>query len=178
MEKKEDHSLEVLLTAEQITAKVNILGETISRDYADAYEIVLVAVLRGSVYFTVDLSRQLSVPFILDFIGISSYGGSSSGVVRITKDLDVNIAQKHVLLVEDIVDTGLTLNYLLKNLIIRNPLSLKVCTFLDMPGRRIVDVPADYKGFELPDVFVVGYGLDYHERYRNLPYVAKKNLEG
>ncbi len=178
MEKKEDHSLEVLLTAEQITAKVNILGETISRDYADAHEIVLVAVLRGSVYFTVDLSRQLSVPFILDFIGISSYGGSSSGVVRITKDLDVNIAQKHVLLVEDIVDTGLTLNYLLKNLIIRNPLSLKVCTFLDMPGRRIVDVPADYKGFELPDVFVVGYGLDYHERYRNLPYVAKKNLEG
>lgn len=177
MEHKEDQSLEVLQTEEQIKEKVIYLGEAISCDYADADEIVLVAVLRGSVYFAVDLSRQFSIPFILDFIGISSYGGSSSGIVRITKDLDVNIAQKHVLLVEDIVDTGLTLNYLLKNLIIRNPLSLKVCAFLDMPGRRIVDVPVDYKGFELPDVFVVGYGLDYHERYRNLPYVAKKNLE-
>ncbi len=177
MEKHEDQSLEVLQTEEQIKKKVAILGESISRDYADVDELVLVAVLRGSVYFTVDLSRHLSIPFILDFIGISSYGGGSSGIVRITKDLDVNIAHKHVLMVEDIVDTGLTLNYLLKNLIIRNPVSLKVCTFLDMPGRRIVDVPVDYKGFELPDVFVVGYGLDYHERYRNLLYVAKKDLE-
>ncbi|RJX27327.1 MAG: hypoxanthine phosphoribosyltransferase [Dethiobacter sp.] len=169
-----ERNLEVLLTEEQISKKVSFLGELISRDYAGAKELVLVAVLRGSVYFAVDLSRQLSIPFILDFIGISSYAGKTDplGIVRITKDLDTNIARKNVLLVEDIVDTGLTLNYLLKNLRTRNPLSLRVCTFLDMPARRIVDVPVDYRGFEMPDVFVVGYGLDYQECYRNLKEIA------
>jgi len=116
----------------------------------------------------------LSIPFTLDFIGISSYGATAYplGVVRITKDLDFSITHKHVFLVEDIVDTGLTLNYLIKNLKTRNPQSLRVCTFLDLPGRRIVDVPVDYRGFEIPDCFVVGYGLDYQERYRNLEEVA------
>lgn len=171
---QEGYTLETLLTEDEVTLKVQELGEIISRDYASAGEVVLVAVLRGSVYFAVDLSRRLNVPFALDFIGITSYGGSSDplGIVRITKDLDMNIAQKNILLVEDIVDTGLTLNYLLKNLRTRNPRSLRVCTFLDMPARRIVDVPVDYRGFEMPDVFVVGYGLDYKERYRNLSYVA------
>lgn len=174
MEKEEGHKLEVLLTERQIEEKVSLLGKIISQDYARVKDFVLVAVLRGSVYFAVDLSRHLSIPFILDFIGISSYGGNLDplGVVRITKDLDMNISRKNVLLVEDIVDTGLTLNYLLKNLRIRNPLSLRVCTLLDMPGRRIVDVPVDYKGFEMSDAIVVGYGLDYHERYRNLKMIA------
>jgi hypoxanthine phosphoribosyltransferase len=169
-----EQNLEVLLTEEQIFSKVSSLGQLISRDYAGSGELVLVAVLRGSVYFAVDLSRRLSIPFILDFIGISSYAGKTDplGIVRITKDLDTNIARKNVLLVEDIVDTGLTLNYLLKNLRTRNPLSLRVCAFLDMPARRIVDVPVDYRGFEMPDVYVVGYGLDHQERYRNLKEVA------
>lgn len=168
------HKLEVLVTEEQISEKVSSLGELISRDYAERGELILVAVLRGSVYFAVDLTRCLTIPFVLDFIGISSYAGKADpfGIVRITKDLDINIASRHVLLVEDIVDTGLTLNYLLKNLRTRNPLSLRVCAFLDMPARRIVDVPVDYRGFELPDIHVVGYGLDYQERYRNLKKIA------
>lgn len=171
---EEEHQLEILLTKEQIQQRVAELGKKISSDYAGVEELIMVAVLRGSVYFAVDLSRRLSIPFSLDFIGISSYGATAYplGIVRITKDLDFSIAQKHVFLVEDIVDTGLTLNYLIKNLKTRNPQSLRVCTFLDLPGRRIVDVPVDYRGFEIPDCFVVGYGLDYHERYRNLEEVA------
>ncbi len=174
MEYPQDHSLEILLSEEEIIARVNRLGEEISRDYANVDDLVLVSVLRGSVYFVVDLSRCLTVPFTLDFIGINKYGNTkdSMGIVRITKDLDVNISGKNVLLLEDIVDTGLTLNYLLKNLRTRNPLSIRVCIFLDMPGRRIVDVPVDYRGVEMQDVFVVGYGLDYQERYRNLKYIA------
>ena len=175
MEFEQDHSLEVLLTEEEISTQVRRLGEEISRDYAGVDDLVIVTVLRGSVYFAVDLTRCLSVPFTLDFIGINKYGNQSDslgGIVRITKDLDVNIAGKNVLLLEDIVDTGLTLNYLLKNLRTRNPLSLRVCIFVDMPARRIVDVPVDYRGVEMQDVFVVGYGLDYHERYRNLQYIA------
>ncbi len=170
----QDHSLEILLSEEEIIGQVCRLGEEISRDYASVDDLVLVAVLRGSVYFAVDLSRFLTVPFTLDFIGINKYGNTkeSMGIVRITKDLDVNISGKNVLLLEDIVDTGLTLNYLLKNLRTRNPLSMRVCIFLDMPGRRIVDVPVDYRGVEMQDVFVVGYGLDYQERYRNLKYIA------
>ncbi len=174
MEYSQDHSLEILLSEEEIIARVSRLGEEISRDYANVDDLVLVSVLRGSVYFVVDLSRCLTVPFTLDFIGINKYGNTkdSMGIVRITKDLDVNISGKNVLLLEDIVDTGLTLNYLLKNLRTRNPLSIRVCIFLDMPGRRIVDVPVDYRGVEMQDVFVVGYGLDYQERYRNLKYIA------
>jgi len=126
--------------------------------------------LRGSVYFAVDLSRQITVPFVLDFIGISSYSQETAplGIVRITKDLDVNIAGKEVLIIEDIVDTGLSLNYLLRNLKTRHPAGLRVCSLLNVPARRIATVPVDYQGFELPNVFAVGYGLDYHERYRNL----------
>ena len=174
MSDEEAGRLEILLTREQIQQRVLELGEKISNDYSGVEELVIVAVLRGSVYFAVDLSRRLSIPFTLDFIGISSYGGTSYplGIVRITKDLDINILQKHVLLVEDIVDTGLTLNYLLKNLKTRNPKSIRICTFLDLPGRRIVDIPVDYRGFEIPDLFVVGYGLDFQERYRNLEVVA------
>ncbi len=174
MEYSQDNSLEILLSEEEIIARVSRLGEEISRDYANVDDLVLVSVLRGSVYFVVDLSRCLTVPFTLDFIGINKYGNTkdSMGIVRITKDLDVNISGKNVLLLEDIVDTGLTLNYLLKNLRTRNPLSIRVCIFLDMPGRRIVDVPVDYRGVEMQDVFVVGYGLDYQERYRNLKYIA------
>ncbi len=174
MPDEEGYQLEILLSKEQIDRRVAELGEQISRDYAGAGELIIIAVLRGSVYFAVDLSRKLRIPFNLDFIGISSYGGVSYplGIVRITKDLDFNIEQKQVLLVEDIVDTGLTLNYLIKNLRTRNPQSLRICTFLDLPERRIVDIPVDYRGFEIPDCSVVGYGLDYQERYRNLEVVA------
>jgi hypoxanthine phosphoribosyltransferase len=174
MPSEEGYRLEILLTKEQIYQRVAELGEQISRDYAGAGELIIIAVLRGSVYFAVDLSRRLKIPFNLDFIGISSYGGTAYplGIVRITKDLDFNIEQRNVILVEDIVDTGLTLNYLIKNLKTRNPQSLRVCTFLDLPERRIVDVPVDYRGFEIPDCSVVGYGLDFQERYRNLEVVA------
>ena len=170
---------EVFLSSEQILQRVEVLGEIISQDYRGVDELVIVSVLRGSVYFTVDLSRRISIPLVLDFIGISSYGASNYplGNVRITKDLDIDISQKHVLLIEDIVDTGLTLNYLLKNLRMRNPQSLRVCTFLDQPGRRIVEVPVDYKGFEIPDIVPVGYGVDYHGRCRNLMSVAAVKKE-
>ena len=175
MKQANEHRLKILLTREQIQTRVAQLGEEITRDYDGAGELVLATVLRGSVYFSVDLSRKLDLPFILDFIGISSYGRGTApeGIVRITKDLEHNIANKNVLLVENIVDTGLTLNYLMRNLKTRNPSSLRVCAFLDMPARRIVNIPVDYCGFSLPDLFVVGYGLDYHERYRNLEVVAE-----
>ncbi|MBS3977573.1 MAG: hypoxanthine phosphoribosyltransferase [Syntrophomonadaceae bacterium] len=163
------HRLEPLLSQEEIQAQIFRLGRTISQDYAGK-EPILVCVLRGSVYFAVDLSRQLTIPFVLDFISISSYGKGSGplGIVRITKDLDVNIAGKEVLIIEDIVDTGLSLNYLLRNLKSREPAGLRVCSLLNVPARRIAAVPVDYQGFELPNVYAVGYGLDYHERYRNL----------
>lgn len=163
------YRLEKLFSHSQIGARIDELGRTISRDYAGS-DLVLVCVLRGSVYFAVDLTRRLSIPFTLDFIGISSYGQETNplGIVRITKDLDTSITGKQVLIAEDIVDTGLSLNYLLHNLKTRRPAGLRVCTLLHVPARRLVEVPIDYQGFELPDVFAVGYGLDYHERYRNL----------
>ena len=177
IKRKDDNvgeKLKVILTEDEINAKVTEMGRVLSEDYRGKNP-VLISVLRGSVYFTVDLSRQLSTPFILDFISISRYGGNGNpfGIVRITKDLDVNIASRDVLVMEDIVDTGLSLNYLLRNLKTRDPASLKVCTFLNVEDRRIVDVPVDYKGFDLPDIFVVGYGLDYNEEYRNLKYIAE-----
>src|SRR5512136_2583873 len=146
---------EVLFSADQITARVHELGEAISRDYAGR-----------------DLVRAISIPIAVDFIAISSYGPSSkaSGVVRIVKDLEEEIAGRDLLVVEDIVDTGLTLGYLLRILRERGPASLKVCTLLDRNVRRIVEPPVAYRGFEVPDKFVVGYGLDYHQRYRNLPF--------
>jgi len=162
---------EVLFSADQITARVRELGEAISRDYAGR-DLVLAGVLRGAAFFLIDLARAISIP--VDFIAISSYGPSSkaSGVVRIVKDLEEEIAGRDLLVVEDIVDTGLTLGYLLRILRERGPSSLKVCTLLDRNVRRIVDPPIAYRGFVVPDKFVVGYGLDYHQRYRNLSFIA------
>ncbi|TYT24122.1 hypoxanthine phosphoribosyltransferase [Dictyoglomus thermophilum] len=163
----------VLFTKEEIEKRIKELGEEISKDYKDK-DLVLACILKGAVYFAVDLTRNLSIPFVLDFISILSYGSSreSQGIVRIIKDLDVNIYKKDLLIVEDIVDTGLTLSYLIKNLQAKSPSSIKVCTLLDCPGRRIIDITVDYKGFEIPNYYVIGYGLDYKEKYRNLPYIA------
>jgi len=157
----------LLISREDINKKIEELGRRISEDYLGK-EPILVCILKGAVYFAIDLTRHLTIPFVIDFMSISKYSGSSSGIVRITKDLDVDIYEKDVIVIEDIVDTGLTLGYLLRNLRARSPSSLKVCTLLDCPSRRIVDIPVEYRGFEIPDVFVVGYGLDYRERYRNL----------
>ena len=166
--------LKIILTQEEIEEKINELGKTISHDYAGK-ELVLVGVLRGSVYFLVDLTRKMHIPFAVDFISISSYREQSeaAGVVRITKDLDLSISGKDVLILEDIVDTGLSLGYLIRNLKTRNPASLKVCTLVNVEARRIVEVPVEYKGFDLPNIFVVGYGLDYKEKYRNLQFIAE-----
>jgi len=171
-----ERKLDIVISQEEIENKLKEMGNTISRDYKGK-DLVLISVLRGSVYFAVDLSRNLSIPFSLDFISISRYGEKTdtAGIVRITKDLDLNVSNKHVLVIEDIVDTGLSLSYLIRNLETRNPASIKVCTMLNIKARRIVNVPLDYKGFDLPDIFVVGYGLDYNEGYRNLPYIAEFN---
>jgi len=165
---------EVLLTEEQIAAKVAELGRRISVDYADR-SLTLVSVLKGSLPFMADLMRQISLPLRIDLMEVSSYGGTateSSGLVRIMKDLSASIAGEDVLLVEDIIDTGLTLNYLVRYLRGKAPASLKICTLLDKPARRLVEIPVDYRGFAIPDQFVVGYGLDYGERYRNLRFVG------
>ncbi len=164
---------EILLSEERIAIRVRELGETITRDYAGR-EIHLVGVLKGAVVFAADLMRRLDLPVRLDFIAVSSYGASSrsSGAVRLLKDLDENPAGRHLLLVEDIIDTGLTLQYLLATLQARGPASLRVCAFLDKPARRKVEINADYVGFQVPDQFIVGYGLDYAGRYRHLPYVG------
>jgi hypoxanthine phosphoribosyltransferase len=164
---------EVLFTPEQIQARIAALGEEISRDYRDR-EVVLVCVLRGAVVFLSDLLRALRVPASVDFMAISSYGSDtrSTGVVRILKDLDDSVESKHVLVVEDIVDTGLTLNYLLDNLCHRNAASVRVCALLDKPARRRAEAQLDYVGFTVPDAFVVGYGLDCAQRYRGLPFVG------
>ncbi len=164
---------EVLFSAEQIAGRIQALGEAISRDYTGR-DLVLAGVLRGAAFFLVDLARALTIPVTIDFIAISSYGPSSqaAGVVRIVKDLEEEIAGRDLLVVEDIVDTGLTLGYLLRILRARCPASLQVCTLLDRAVRRIVDHPIAYRGFEVPDTFVVGYGLDYRQQYRNLPYIA------
>lgn len=169
-----EDQLKILLTQEEIEEKIAELGKIISRDFAGK-ELIIVGVLRGSVYFLVDLSRRMHIPFTVDFISISHYSdqSDSAGVVRITKDLDLSITGKHILIVEDIVDTGLSLGYLLRNLKTRNPADLKVCTLLNVEARRIVEVPVDYKGFDLPNIFVVGYGLDYNEKYRNLQFIAE-----
>ena len=161
--------LEELISNDEIQDRAKELAEEIERDY-QGREIVVVCVLKGAFIFTADLIRYLSLPSQVEFLAVSSYGSStkSSGVIKIIKDLDVNIRGKDVLLVEDIVDTGLTLNYLKENLKSRGPESLKICTLLDKPDRREVDIHADYVGFVIDDYFVVGYGLDYCENYRNL----------
>jgi hypoxanthine phosphoribosyltransferase len=163
----------VLLTSEQIQRRVAELGAQISRDY-EGKDPVLVGVLVGSAVFTADLLRAITIPCFLDFVAISSYGkeSRSSGVVRIVKDLDDTVESRHVVIIEDIVDTGLTLNYLLEMMRQRNVASVRTCALLDKPSRRLTNVTCDYKGFEVPDEFVVGYGLDFAHRYRNLPYVG------
>ena len=160
----------VLIDAEQIQTRVAELGRQISLDYVGT-QPVLVGVLKGVLCFMADLMRQISLPMSMEYMSISHFTGESEGV-KITKDLDSAIKHKHVLMVEDIVDTGMTLNYLLNYLGTRKPASLKVCTLLDKRVRRLVDVPLDYVGFEIPDEFVVGYGLDYVEKYRNLPFIG------
>ena len=164
---------EVLVTAEELQKRVAELGEQISRDYAGR-PLLLVGVLKGAVFFLSDLMRFIDIPVEVDFMAVASYGSAtdSSGVVRILKDLDAAIEDRDVLIVEDIVDSGLTLQYLLRNLGSRNPRTLEVCALLTKPERRKVDLPTRYIGFEIPDRFVVGYGLDYAERHRNLPFVA------
>jgi hypoxanthine phosphoribosyltransferase len=165
---------EVLLTEEQIQAKVAELGQRISIDYAGK-ELTLVSVLKGSLPFMADLMRRIALPLRIDLMEVSSYGGTStesSGLVRILKDLSAPIEGRDVLLVEDIIDTGLTLNYLMRYLRGKNPSSIKICSLLDKPARRLVDIPLDYVGFEIPDAFVVGYGLDFGEVYRNLRFVG------
>ena len=171
----------VLFTEEAIQGRVRELGKQISADY-EGKDLVLVGILRGATVFLADLSRNLSIPVSIDFVAISSYGTGavSSGVVRILKDLEEAVESRHVLLVEDIVDSGLTLQYLMDNLRSRNVASLRVCTLLDKPSRRQVPVELDYVGFQVPDEFLVGYGLDYSQRYRNLPYIAvlKRDIYG
>lgn len=169
---KED-ILKVLLSEDDIAARVAEIGAQISRDYAGK-RLVMVSVLKGSVVFMADLMRAVTVPAEIDFMCVSSYGSGvkTSGVVKIIKDLDNDLAGMDLLLVEDILDSGMTLEYIKKLLLGRNPNSIKICTLLDKPERRKADVVADYKGFEVPDEFVVGYGLDYAEKYRNLPYIG------
>jgi len=164
---------EVLFSTEALAARVRELGAEISADYAGK-EILMVGVLRGAIVFMADLARAISRPVTIDFIAVTSYGAStqSSGVVRILKDLDEEVEGRHVLIVEDIIDSGLTLKYLYENIKSRKPASVRICTLLNKPSRRQAEVPVDYNGFTIPDYFVVGYGLDYAEKYRNLPYVG------
>ena len=163
----------ILIDEEKIMKRVAEMGTEITRDY-QGKELVVICILRGGVIFMSDLVKQIKLPLFMDFMAVSSYGMStkSSGVVRILKDLNEDIEGKDVLIVEDIVDTGLTLHYLVDYIKSRKPKSVKVCCFLDKPSRRKVDVRADYVGFEIPDEFVIGYGLDYAQKYRNLPYVS------
>ena len=165
---------EILLTEEQISTRVAELGSRISADY-QGRTLTLVSVLKGSLPFMADLMRAIDLPLRIDLMEVSSYGGAtteSSGLVRILKDLSASIAGEDVLIVEDIIDTGLTLNYLISYLRGKNPATLRICTLLDKPARRLVEIPVDYIGFQIPDQFVIGYGLDYGEVYRNLRYVG------
>ncbi|HOA34891.1 MAG TPA: hypoxanthine phosphoribosyltransferase [Bacillota bacterium] len=173
-----DEKLKLLLGGEEIAGRVAELAELISAEY-EGRKVLLICVLKGAVIFASDLMRRLKIPVEIDFIAVSSYGSdtASSGVVRILKDLDRSIKGKDVLIVEDIVDTGLTLNYLRKNLLSRQPRSLRVVTLLDKPARRRVEFTPDYCGFEIPDYFVVGYGLDFNEDYRHLAGIYVLNTE-
>lgn len=170
--------IEVLIDEKTVDARIQELGEQISRDYAGK-EVHLICVLKGSVFFICELAKRITVPVTLDFMSVSSYGAGtkSSGVVKIVKDLDEPIEGKDVIVIEDIVDSGNTLSYLLEMLGDRKPKSLRLCTLLDKPERRVKDVKVDYTGFQIPDEFVIGYGLDYDQRYRNLPYVGIVKFE-
>lgn len=165
--------IKVLLSEEEVDARIKAIGEQISKDYAGK-QVHLVCVLKGGSFFLCELAKRITVPVSLDFMSVSSYGSDtkSSGVVKIVKDLDDSIKDKEVIVVEDIVDSGRTLSYLMEMLSDRGPASLHLCTLLDKPERRVVDVKVDYTGFRIPDKFVVGYGLDYDQKYRNLPYIG------
>ncbi len=168
----------VLLSEEEVDRRIKEIGEQISRDY-EGKAVHLICVLRGGSFFMCELAKRITVPVSLDFMSVSSYGGDtkSSGVVRIVKDLDDSLKDKDVIVVEDIVDSGRTLSYLLEMLRDRGPKSLRLCTLLDKPERRVTDVKVDYTGFAIPDKFVVGYGLDYDQKYRNLPYIGVVSFE-
>ena len=163
----------ILISEEMIQTRVKELGAKISKDYEDR-DLIIVSILKGGVYFLTDLTRAINIPHVIDFMVVSSYGDSqeTSGIVRLVKDLKEDIRHRHVILIEDIIDTGLTLDYLLKNLKTREPESIEVCSFLSKPSRRRIDVPVKYLGYEVPDEFAVGYGLDYKQQYRNLPFVC------
>lgn len=165
--------VKVLLSEEEVDARIKAIGEQISRDYAGK-EVHLVCVLKGGSFFMCELAKRITVPVSFDFMSVSSYGAEtkSSGVVKIVKDLDEPLLDKEVIIVEDIIDSGRTLSHLMGILQSRGPKSIRLCTLLDKPERRVVDVKVDYVGFEIPDEFVVGYGLDYNQKYRNLPYIG------
>lgn len=169
--------VEVLLSEEEVYEKCRLLGEQISRDYAGE-SVHIVCILKGAVFFACELAKRITVPVTLDFMSVKSYQGTTStGEVQIIKDLEHGIADKNVIVVEDIVDTGRTLSYLLSNLSARGTKTLKLCALLDKPERRVTDVKVDYTGFNIPDEFVVGFGLDYDQRYRNLPYIGVVKFE-
>ncbi len=179
MHRLEDDIAKILVSSDSIQRRCRELGAQISADYAGK-DLLLVCILKGGVIFLSDLSRALTIPHAMDFMAVSSYGGTrteSSGIVRILIDLNSNIAGRHVLLVEDIIDTGRTLQYITANLRTREPASLKICTLLNKPDRREVPIHVDYIGFDIPNKFVVGYGLDYNEWYRNLPYIGVLKAE-
>ncbi len=166
------NDVDVMLDAETVSAKVRELGAQITKDY-QGKELTLVAVMKGSLFFAIDLARAIDLPLKLEVLGVSSYSGTeTTGEVRITSDVTKPMAGRHLLVVEDIIDTGLTMKFLLENLGARHPASLKICTLLEKPARARTKVPIDYKGFVIEDKFVVGYGLDYDERYRNLPFIG------
>ena len=172
-EKKMSEKIRELISEADVAKKIAEMGAQISKDY-EGESVYLLCILKGGVFFTTELAKHITIPVTIDFMSVSSYGGgtTSSGIVRIVKDLDTPIEGKNVLIAEDIIDTGRTLAYLMEHLKQRKPKSLKLCTLLDKPDRRVSDVKVDYTGFEIPDEFVVGYGLDYDQRYRNLPYVG------
>ena len=171
-------NIRVMISEQEVETRIAALGKQISEDYKGR-SVHLVCILKGSVFFTCELAKRITVPVTMDFMSVSSYGDDtkSSGVVRLVKDLDEPLEGKDVLVIEDIIDSGRTLSYLLENLGSRKPASLRLCTLLDKPDRRVKDVKVDYSGFEIPDEFVVGYGLDYAQKYRNLPYIGVVSFE-
>ena len=170
--------ISVLISEEKVDAKIAEIAAQISKDY-EGKHVHLICILKGSIFFTCELAKRITVPVTLDFMSVSSYGSGtkSSGVVRIVKDLDESVEGKNIIVIEDIIDSGNTLSYLLENLKQRHPASLRLCTLLDKPDRRVKQVDVDYTGFQIPDEFVVGYGLDYAQKYRNLPYVGIVHLD-
>ena len=173
-----NNKIKVLLSEEEVDARIAELGAQISKEY-EGEEIFMICTLKGACFFACELAKRITVPVALDFMSVSSYGNGSvySGKIIMKKDLEESIVGKNVIVVEDIVDTGRTLSYLMDNLKQRGPKSLKLCAMLDKPDRRVVDIKADYTGFEIPDLFVIGYGLDYAQRYRNLPYIGVLEVE-